>query len=80
MIRFDHLKNGKAEIYSNGIVGPMFGGTGGCRDLSVYDKCNEPDSCYTDLGQGFAKTKDITYLDKGHPNFGVAELEVYKIE
>ena len=50
MLKFEHLKNDSAEIYSNGIVGPMFGGSAGCRDLSIYDKCNEIDSSYTDLG------------------------------
>ena len=58
----------------------MFGGSGGCRDLSIYDKCDEFDGSYTDLGKGYKKVNNIAYLDKGNPNFRVAELEVYRIE
>ena len=80
IVKFEHLKNGSAEIYSNGIVGPMFGGSGGCRDLSIYDKCNENDSSYAELGKGYRIVDNIKCLDKGHVNFTVAEMEIYKIE
>ena len=79
MLKFEHLKNGSAEIYSNGLVGPMFGGSGDCRDLSIDDKCDQNDSNYTDLGRGYKKVNNIVNLDKGNPYFRVAELEVYRI-
>ena len=63
VLKFEHLKNGQAEIYSNGIVGPMFGGSGGCRDLSIFDKCNENHNNYTQLGRGYKIVNNIVNLD-----------------